>query len=285
MTAPPFREVARVEVEPGLSLRAEIWGPLQRDGDPPLVLVHGFMGSAPAWGELPSRLASIRPVVVPELPGHGGSDRPGDPEVYRVPRVAAMLGRLAATLDLGAADWLGYSMGGRIVLAGVAEGHLTPRRVILESASPGLADPGEAARRRMVDEERAVALEADGIRTFVDAWLDLPLFATQRRLPDPVRARERLRRLDADPVALAACLRGGGTGSQPSYWDALPAMERPALLLTGALDGKFGALARRMGEALPRARQVALAGVGHAVHLEHPEGWRAAVEDFLVGPD
>ncbi len=283
MTARPPREVVRVEVDTGLSLRAEIWGRGAGREAPPLVLVHGFMGSAPAWGELPARLARTRTVVVPELPGHGGSDRPGDPEVYRVPRVAALLARLASALALDPADWLGYSMGGRIVLAGVAEGHLAPRRAILESASPGLADAGDRARRRALDEDRAAALERDGIGAFVDGWLELPLFATQRRLPAPVRARERRRRLGADPAALAACLRRGGTGTQPSYWDSLGAVTSPTLLLTGSLDEKFEALARRMAEALPRARRIAVAGAGHAVHLEDPRAWQAAVEGFL-GP-
>ncbi|MEQ9570374.1 MAG: 2-succinyl-6-hydroxy-2,4-cyclohexadiene-1-carboxylate synthase [Longimicrobiales bacterium] len=277
MEAPPA--VERVEVEPGLELRVELHG--RRSDGVPLVLVHGFMGSAAAWGDLPRRLARRRPVVVPELPGHGGSDRPRDPEVYAVPRIASMLARTAEALDGVGADWLGYSMGGRIVLAGAAEGHLRPRRLVVESTSPGLSDDDARAARRELDESRAAALLADGIEPFVDAWLALPLFATQRRLAPAVRARERIRRLGADPAALAACLRGGGTGSQPSYWPALAALDVPVLLLTGGADRKFVDLADAMAARMPRARRVTVPGAGHAVHLERADAWLEAVEAFL----
>lgn len=249
-----------------------------------VVLVHGFMGSAVAWGDLPDRLARRCRVVVPELPGHGGSDAPHDPAVYAVPRLAAMLGRLAHHVDAADAVWLGYSMGGRILLGAVAEGVLSPRHLILESASPGLATAAERSERRRLDEVRAASLEGGGIEAFVDGWLTLPLFATQRRLPADVRERERARRLAADPRALAACLRGGGTGSQPSYWSDLGTLPVPTLLVTGALDEKFRRLAAEMAVRLPRGRSWAVEGAGHAVHLEAPDAWLRAVESTLSGP-
>lgn len=275
-------EVRWVEVEPGLELRVECRG--RRAAGHPLVLVHGFMGSAAAWGGLPARLARRRPVIVPDLPGHGGSDAPHDPEAYAVPRVALMLGRLARTLGVPEADWLGYSMGGRIVLAGAAEGALSHRRLVLESSSPGIAADEDRAARRRLDEARAAELLDDGLEAFVAGWLDMPLFASQRRLPEAVRAAERARRLAGDAVALAACLRGGGTGCQPSYWSALEGVAAPTLLLTGGADAKFEAVADAMAGRLPGARRTTVLGAGHAVHLETPGAWLDAVEAFLDDP-
>ena len=40
---------------------------------PPLVLVHGLGGAASNWLRIAPALASARRVIVPELPGHGGS--------------------------------------------------------------------------------------------------------------------------------------------------------------------------------------------------------------------
>src|SRR5438445_8578357 len=42
---------------------------------PPLLLVHGLGGLASNWRLVAPALAEERRVVVPELPGHGGSGR------------------------------------------------------------------------------------------------------------------------------------------------------------------------------------------------------------------
>ena len=41
---------------------------------PPLTLVHGLGGAASNWTELAPILAERHRVLVPDLPGHGGSD-------------------------------------------------------------------------------------------------------------------------------------------------------------------------------------------------------------------
>lgn len=242
-----------------------------------VVLVHGFMGSAAAWGELPGRLARDRTVLVPDLPGHGRSRAPRDAAAYSVERVAASLAKVVAERADGPVDWLGYSMGGRIVLAGVAEGLIRPRRLVLESSSPGLIEAEARVRRRVLDGERADALIREGLDEFVAGWLRLPLFATQARLPESVRQAEIRRRLVHDPAALAACLRGGGTGAQSSYWDALATITTPTTLVSGALDAKFGGIADRMASRLVDARHVRVADAGHAPHLERPDTWLEVV--------
>jgi 2-succinyl-6-hydroxy-2,4-cyclohexadiene-1-carboxylate synthase len=246
-----------------------------------VVLIHGFMGSVAAWGELPGRLARERTVLVPDLPGHGGSEKPLDPEAYAVAGVAAALAQVVSAIEGASADWIGYSMGGRILLAGVAEGHIRPRRLVLESSSPGLVDSAARVRRRGLDGARADALERDGLEAFVASWMELPLFATQARLPATLRREQVLRRLQNDPAALAACLRGGGTGSQRSYWEALPTIVAPTTLLTGGADQKFATIADRMVTMLPDGRHDRVSGAGHAVHMERPEAWLAAVRTAL----
>lgn len=269
-------------VDGGLGTRIAVhrW-PGPAGASPPLILVHGFMGSVAAWGGLPARLARHRTVLVPELPGHGQSDAPTAPARYAVTELATSLSVAVRAIHDGPGDWLGYSMGGRVALAGVAEGTIQPRRLILESSSPGLAVPDERRARRSADEARAAALEAGGMTTFVDSWMNLSLFASQKTLPLEVREAEKRRRVGLDPSAMAACLRGGGTGSQSSYWNALHRLPRPTLLLTGALDTKFVALAERMCRRLQEGVHRSVDGAGHAVHLERPGDWLSAIEAFL----
>jgi 2-succinyl-6-hydroxy-2,4-cyclohexadiene-1-carboxylate synthase len=171
-------------------------------------------------------------------------------------------------------------MGGRLALAGAV---LRPSRVsslILESASPGLAGEGERRGRTRADEALAEGILRGGMEAFVDQWMGLPLFATQGKLPPHVRAATRERKLRNRPEALAACLRGMGTGAQPSFWEALPNIDIPTLLLAGEEDQKFTQVARNMAEGIPGAELRLMPKAGHAIHLENPFAWLAAVLTF-----
>jgi pimeloyl-ACP methyl ester carboxylesterase len=75
-----------------------------------------------------------------------------------------------------------------------------------------------------------------------------------------------------------------GTGSLPSLWERLPSIETPTLLLVGALDRKFVAIAERMGALMPHARLAIVPDTGHTVHLERPVAWIDVVTDFLRDP-
>jgi pimeloyl-ACP methyl ester carboxylesterase len=55
----------------------------------------------------------------------------------------------------------------------------------------------------------------------------------------------------------------------------------PVLLIAGALDSKFAALAGRMAAAIgPGARVELVEGAGHAVHLERPDAVAALIRAF-----
>jgi 2-succinyl-6-hydroxy-2,4-cyclohexadiene-1-carboxylate synthase len=195
-----------------------------------------------------------------------------------------VIDRLVALLDAAGVDracWIGYSMGGRVALAGAV---LRPDRVsalVLESASPGLDDEAERASRRARDDALAIRLLERGIAEFVDGWMAMPLFASQRGLGEAALRRERSRRMKNDAAELAACLQGLGTGSQPSFWDRLPDVTVPTLIVTGELDARFTALGARMRERFAQARHEVVPGAGHAVHLERPDPWLGVVLPFL----
>ncbi|HZD38008.1 MAG TPA: alpha/beta fold hydrolase, partial [Actinomycetes bacterium] len=94
----------------------------------------------------------------------------------------------------------------------------------------------------------------------------------------------RAERLANTTEGLAASLRLHGTGAQEPLWDRLAGLRPPALLIAGARDGKFAALAERMASRIGPAATVALVGsAGHAAHLEHPDEVAALVGSFLAG--
>lgn len=270
-----------VELRDGLRLHGSVAGVSD-----PVLLLHGFTGCIAAWGRpLLSRLTQGHRVVAVDLIGHGASDRPADPTRYALQEVLRDLVELLDHLEIERAHWVGYSMGGRIALAAAVLHPERVRRVVLESASPGLATRGERAVRQESDRALARHLREVGLHDFVERWTAQPLFATlRRRNPDAWQvARER--RLDNRADALAACLEGLGAGSQPSFWDRLERVGAAVLVLVGGTDRKFREIGSEMATHLPRATLRVIEGCGHVVHAEEPEAWLAAVSDFLGAAD
>lgn len=88
-----------------------------RDSDP-VVLVHGN----PTWGFLyrhfiPPLIDAGHRVIVPDHLGFGRSDKPSDPELYRIPRHVARLNALLESLDLRGATLVPQDWGGPIGLS------------------------------------------------------------------------------------------------------------------------------------------------------------------------
>ena len=264
-----------VEID-GLSLHVTIEG----DG-PPIVLLHGFTGSADTWRDLIDRLAGRYRAIAPDLVGHARSDAPAAVERYAIRRAAADLVALLRALGHERAAWLGYSLGGRVALQVAADHPQAVAALLLEGASPGIADDAERGARRASDDALAERIERDGVEAFVDEWEQVPLFASQRDMPAEARAAVRATRLAQRAHGLANSLRGMGAGAQAPLHERLPSIAAPALLLAGSLDERYVAIAEEMAQTLPGATIGVIEGAGHAAHLERPGAFAQAVEDFL----
>ena len=266
--------MSRIAVN-GVRLNVEV-----RGEGPALLLLHGFTGSSATWAPHADAWPGLCTVAV-DLLGHGDSDCPPDADRYRMERCVEDLTALLDRLGIERAGVLGYSMGGRVAL------HLAlsaPDRLwalVLESASPGIEDAAEREERLRSDAALAGALERDGVAAFVERWEAQPLFASQARLPAGVREELRRQRLRNDPGGLANSLRGMGAAAQEPVLARLGELGVPVLLIAGAEDEKYCALARRMAAALPCARLEMVPEAGHAVHVEQPEAFAGAVRRFL----
>ena len=110
----------------GVRIRAFVGG----EGKP-LLLVHGLGGAAWNFAELQPHLQGRR-LIVPDLPGHGGSSP--------LPATATLRGfadALAPLLD-GQTDVLGHSLGGAVALR-LAERHPELVRRLVLAASAGIS--------------------------------------------------------------------------------------------------------------------------------------------------
>lgn len=258
-----------------MTLATAVWG-----AGPPLVLVHGFTGSIDTWEPARSLLGARHRVIAVDLPGHGGSSVP--PRWWRLPEVVHAIMTTLDRLGTSRAAWLGYSLGGRVALHAAVACPSRVERLVLESTSPGVIDPAERAARASADESLAADLERRGLPAFVDRWMAQPLFATQRRLDPAALLRERALRLRQSPAGLAAALRAFGVGVQEPLWDRLPAVRIPTLLVAGAHDRRYRALATAMAARLPDARVAVVPDAGHTVHLENPVPFWSVVGAFLA---
>jgi 2-succinyl-6-hydroxy-2,4-cyclohexadiene-1-carboxylate synthase len=233
-----------------------------------VVLVHGFTQTGRSWRPIAEALATDHEVVLVDAPGHGGSSD------------VAVGVELAADLlagQLGRASYVGYSMGGRLCLHVVLQHPDLVERLVLIGATPGIEDPGERHARQVHDEDLAARIERDGVDAFVEQWLAAPMFAGLPHDPDGLADRRR-----NTAAGLAASLRLAGTGAQRSRWDELSTIRCPVLLLAGAEDHKFAAIAKRMGERIPQAEVALVPGAGHAAHLERPDWVLSALRDALA---
>jgi 2-succinyl-6-hydroxy-2,4-cyclohexadiene-1-carboxylate synthase len=253
-----------------------------RGAGPALVLLHGFTGSTETWTPHMEALSASYATIGIDMLGHGGSDAPADPARYRIERAASDILDVLDRLGAERAAILGYSMGGRVALQLSAAAPDRVAALIVESGSPGVADP--AARRVRAEQDAALAdaIERDGVPAFVDRWERQPLFATQSTLPRETRARLRAQRLAQPARGLANSLRGLGQGTQPSLWERLPDLRPPTLLLVGALDETYAARGRDMNRRMPNAELVVIPDAGHAVHLERPGAFQDTVLRFLA---
>lgn len=247
----------------------------------PLMLLHGFTGDTSTMWPLGHQITGTRTVIAVDLPGHGTTGVLADHAGYRFDNTVDALAATVRQLGHETVDLLGYSMGGRIAL-GLAVRHPgLVRSSVLIGATAGIVSDAERDLRRRTDDDLAEEILSDGLESFVDYWMDLPLFETQARLGQDALHDAREQRLKNHPDGLAGSLRGAGSGNQPSLWRELHKVSGPVLLIVGDEDPKFRSLAMRMASGLPRAEISVIPDAGHAAHLENPAATVLAVRAFF----
>src|SRR4051812_37974735 len=190
-----------------------------------LLLLHGFTQTGASWAGVLRALAGRSRALAPDL-GAG----PWEAELDRLEALlAGGPGREIAPVVAG------YSMGGRLALALALRCPERVRRLVLVSASPGLASAQERARRRAADAALADRIERVGLEAFAREWAAQPLFADQSAAVAALAHEDRLRRTAAEH---AAQLRGLGTGVMPPLWERLGELTMPVALVVGERDAK-----------------------------------------------
>lgn len=242
----------------------------------PVLLLHGFTGTGETWRKICSYLTDYQCILV-DLPGHGKTNS----MIFSMKDCCTLLVDLLDKLGIDKTHVIGYSMGGRTALSLAMYYPDYVASLILESSSPGLKEEAVRFERKEKDEQLAQRILDHVVEEFVNTWQELPLFATQKRLPEAVQRQIRDERLSQDKEGLAMSLHAMGTGAQPSWWEQLSKLNKPVLLIAGEEDEKFVAINKMMQKEIQHSEFIICPKAGHAVHVEKSRNFGKMVNVFL----
>ena len=204
-----------------MKLHVHEWGD---PGAPPLICVHGVTGHGERFRRLAEEHWAKRfHVIAPDLRGHGRSE--WEPP-WTYPTYVADLVDTADALGIGAADWIGHSFGGRLVLElAAAHPERVRRAVLLDPAIHVL--PHIALQN--AEHQRADAVYASA-EDYADSRADGPMTPRELVIEDAelhcdVLPDGRLRRRTCQPAMLSIY---GEIASEPPPAETLQA---PTMLI------------------------------------------------------
>jgi len=236
----------------------------------PLVLLHGLGASTADWEYQVPVFSKHFQVIVPDLRGHGASDRAGE---YGVERFAADTWALLDRLKIPAATLLGHSMGGAVAMQmALDRPGCVPRMVLANTLPSFLAD---TAGKRAMLWTRLLLMGLLGPRR-------LSQIMTRRLYPRPdqatLRAKVARRNARNDRNVYLATIRAL---TRWSVRDRLAELTLPILVLASEHDYFGGEEVAPFVASLPRAQLQRFPGARHGLPLEMPEAFNRAVLEFL----
>ncbi len=241
------------------------------------------MGNIDEFNEAIQLLSDEFSYLTIDLPGHGKTQVLGSDDCYTMPNTAQALINLLNELQINKCFLVGYSMGGRLALYLTL--HFPERfsKVVLESASPGLATEAERLERIKRDSQIGRKLirsvEKSDFAAFLANWYDQPIFGDIKNHPQYNFMVES--RLQNQPIELDKSLRFMGIGTQPSLWEKLPENKIPLLLLAGEYDRKFIEINQKMADICEFAQLEIIQNAAHNIHFEKTQEFVRNVRIFL----
>jgi 3-oxoadipate enol-lactonase len=263
-----------------VKMRYYVGGP--EAGDPPLVLIHGLGGAAANWTELAPTLARSRRVLIPELPGHGGSAA-----LPVAPTLEPFADRIALVMDragIGPAVVVGHSLGGLVAVRLALRRAELVRGLVLAAAA-GISSRGRRARYalailgvvkpgKLLAPHRARVARSPFLRSLVFGyWGAADVTSLSNRMVEGFMAGPGLH---TDTVGAARAM----VADDPR--DELRAIGCPCLVIWGADDNQLAVddafeYARRL-----RAPVRVIADCGHLLIGERPDVCLLAIEEFAA---
>jgi len=269
----------------GLTVHYKLAG----QGEPTLVLLHGFAASTFSWHKVMAPLSQVSRVMAFDRPSSGLTDRPlpGEWEgesPYSREAQADLTARLMDVLDIEKGILIGNSAGGAIA-ALLALRH--PQRVeALILVDPAIYQEGGAPAwiaplLRTPQLRRIGPLIARAISTRGQELLRLAWHDTSRITAETMAGYAKALQAENWDQGLWQLTLASRPSDLPERLDELTL---PTLVVTGDDDRIVPTdLSIRLAAELPNAQLVVIPQCGHVPHEECPEAFLDAVTAFLAG--
>ena len=252
-----------------------------RGSGPALVLVHGMFGDHLDWEPVLEPLARKHRVIAPDLPGFGDSEKPN--REYTGEFFVAALHELLQALGVERATLAGNSFGGILAVLYALAHPRTVERLVLVS-SGGLRTFGGKEKQLAVErlsEENLLALTPA-----VHRQMFASIFARSGAAQERYFGKQDAKLARADyPAYVRAIVSSIRLVLSTCLLDRLGEVRCPTLLLWGDRDIVFPVeLARQALERLSQGKLEILPGGGHALQIDCPDEFVAALGEFLESP-
>ena len=246
-----------------------------------IIFLHGFTGSLNDWEKISSQFNGDYNIYAIDLIGHGKIDSPNEISKYLT---SSQIDQLFRTISLITKDKIilaGYSMGGRLALSFSTVYPEMLKGLILESTAAGIVDEYLREERRKKDEELANFILNNPIEKFVDYWMNLDIFSTQKNLPEEILLKLKKDKLKNNKTGLANSLLGFSIGIMPPLFEKLKEINIKTLLITGELDKKYTNINNEMLKLFSAGKHAIIKNAGHNIHLEKPEIFYNVINNYL----
>jgi esterase len=241
---------------------------------PPLIILHGLLGSADNWRSVSRRLGAHYQVFAVDLRNHGRSPHS---DIFDYDVMTADLREFTEQQALRRIMLLGHSIGGKVAMQFALDYSEQVNRLVIVDIAP---QPYELSQRYIL--EALLSLDLTRYKSFteVDA-------ALAEKISDKSLRQFLLKNLARDEngrlrwkIHLAAIDRNYdklGRGLAPER-----TFDRPTLFIRGGRSNYIGdddaPLIRQM---FPQAKIATLPEAGHWVHVDAPEEFFQTVLNFL----
>jgi len=229
----------------------------------PLLLSHGYSATSQMWRGQIEAFSRLYKLITWDMRGHGQSDYPEDQAAYSED---ATVDDMAAVLDaVGARDAIigGLSLGGYMSLAFRLRHPERVKALLIIDTGPGFKNDEARAAWNKHAASYALEFEKNGLQSL------------QSRSPEMAESSHR------DASGLIKAAKGMLTQRDPGVINSLPSIDVPSLVVVGAEDKPFLAAADYMASKIPNAVKVVIPNAGHAVNIDQPQAFNAAVLAFL----
>ena len=237
----------------------------------PLFLFHSLLSDRASFASIELELMRSHRVIVPELPGFGGSKAAPGGLAGVADRMAEMVREVAGS---GEAIVLGNGYGGFVALQMAIRHPSIASKLVLADCGAAFSEAGREAFRNM-----AAAAKAKGLAAITDVAMRR-LFAPEFQAAHPDLMRDRREAfLKTDPLVLqAAC----GQLAELDLRSELSKVKMPVLVLVGEHDEATPPpMSHELARLLPNARLKILAGCAHVPQLQAPRAFLDTIADFL----